>query len=82
MKTLDVIYTREEPMIAVLNAELERRKGAPFTRPIVSPHCREQARQFLLGAMIAKANFRPIQARGYYLACRLCLRRSRDPFFV
>lgn len=51
------------------------------TRPIASRFLRRRARIFLKLAFSQRA-FDPHRARACYLACKLCLRRSRDPFFV
>lgn len=50
--------------------------------PIASPALREQARGFLLSASYQRKHGTPSRARACWLACKLCLRRSRDPFFV
>lgn len=42
---------------------------------------REQARGFLKSAFHFRAT-EPKRSRACYLACKLCLRRSRDPFFL
>ncbi len=49
--------------------------------PIASPTLRQRARIFLKLA-VRQRDFDPVRARSCWLACKLCLRRSRDPFFV
>lgn len=50
-------------------------------KPITSPSLRRRARTFLKLAR-SQRQFDPHRARSCWLACKLCLRRSRDPFFV